>query len=78
MTEASKPSRCPACQSPHITAILYGMPVFDDDLDTALKGGEVVLGGCCIADESPSWVCNDCKHQWGRLNLPTAETDIAE
>ena len=28
--------------------ILYGMPAFDDDLQSKLDSGKVVLGGCLI------------------------------
>lgn len=56
---------CPKCQSTHIALIFYGYPV---DIDEYLKGIESGLyapGGCCVDENSPRWICNDCKFEFG-------------
>ena len=53
-------SECPKCGSIKIAEILYGMPTFSEELQTAMDKGQVVLGGCCIRDDDPSWRCVEC------------------
>lgn len=57
---ALKNMTCPNCNSPRVARILYGMPMFDDKLDKAMKEGKIVLGGCCITDNDPDYQCLDC------------------
>ena len=52
-----KPIRCPGCGGSRVVRVVYGMP--DLELFNALERGEVVLGGCCISDLDPSWLCLD-------------------
>lgn len=52
---------CPHCGSEWIADILYGEPVFDDELSEALEKGRIHLGGCCIFRNSPKYHCNNCK-----------------
>ncbi len=30
------------------------------------EAGKLVLGGCCITDESAKWYCLDCEHEYGK------------
>jgi hypothetical protein len=55
-----KPDTCPECGSERIARILYGLPAFSDSLRKRLDNNEVVLGGCCITGNDPSWKCIDC------------------
>ena len=61
--------KCPHCGSTNTARILYGMPAFDDDLQSKLDSGKVVLGGCLIQMiekdgqtiiVNPDRKCNDC------------------
>ena len=40
---------------------MYGLPVFSDQLNAAIKDGRKVLGGCCITGDDPAWKCLDCE-----------------
>mgnify|MGYP000855944048 CR=1 FL=1 len=55
------PSECPKCGSTRVAKIVYGLPVFSDQLNAAIKDGRKVLGGCCITGDDPAWKCLDCK-----------------
>jgi rubredoxin len=55
--------KCPVCGSRNAQEVVYGYP--DMDLVEQADRGEVVLGGCCIEDDSPRWQCRDCGHEWG-------------
>jgi len=63
---SSRPSKCPQCGSLRVAAILYGLPIFDDGLRRDLEAGRVVLGGCCVSNDSPAWRCLACGHKWGQ------------
>lgn len=39
--------------------IVYGLP----GPDFSYEG--MILGGCCIDDDSPDWHCEDCRWEWG-------------
>ena len=60
-----KPADCPKCGSQRVAGILYGLPDFSEKLERELDAGEVVLGGCVITDDDPSWHCVECGHRWG-------------
>jgi hypothetical protein len=55
-----KPRKCPKCNSKRIASILYGMPAYSEKLESDMQEGNIVLGGCCIEDGAPNWVCADC------------------
>lgn len=55
-----KPVKCPQCKSSRIARILYGMPAFSEKLNKDLEDERIVLGGCCILDDDPSWQCVAC------------------
>ena len=61
------PSHCPACYSPRVACILYGLPDFSPELERDMNAGRVVLGGCSVFEDSPEWQCMACRHRWGRL-----------
>jgi hypothetical protein len=55
-----RPQSCPACGSPRIARILYGLPAFSKDLEDALSEGIVALGGCVLSGDDPEWQCLGC------------------
>ncbi len=67
VTAQSRPSRCPSCGASGVSAILYGLPVVDEELDRDLDAGRIALGGCCVWEGMPSWRCSHCHHEWGDL-----------
>jgi ribosomal protein L37AE/L43A len=56
-----KPRKCPACGSARVARILYGLPAFSKRLEADMNAARVVLGGCCVTDDDPSWQCADCE-----------------
>ena len=68
--------KCPYCGSKNTARILYGMPVFSDELQAKLDSGKLHLGGCCISgvrDSNGSMIaldperyCNDCHKEFAR------------
>ena len=57
---AKKPKVCHECGSEKIARILYGLPVYTEDISKKVENNEIVLGGCCITKDDPSWQCTDC------------------
>ena len=55
-----KPDKCPKCGSDKIAKILYGMPAFSESLRKDLDENKIVLGGCCISNDDPTWQCTSC------------------
>jgi hypothetical protein len=35
----------------------------------AAEKGEIVMGGCIVHEDNPTWSCKKCGHRWGRLGL---------
>ncbi len=56
------PLNCPKCGSKNIVRIVYGYPNAEA-LEEAKKGN-IILGGCCVSDNSPNFHCKDCKYEW--------------
>lgn len=54
--------QCPKCKSKRAIPILYGMP--PPELERDEREGKLVLGGC-TPDESKTWHCKNCGHDWG-------------
>ena len=52
--------KCPKCQSENVARILYGLPVMDSELEKAMESGKIVLGGCTIIEDDPSYRCDNC------------------
>jgi hypothetical protein len=71
------PAACPACRSPRVARILYGLPHFTPALERELDEGRAVLGGCVVFDESPRWQCVACGHRWGRIEWGPPPEDEA-
>jgi hypothetical protein len=59
--------KCPKCGSDSIAEILYGLPAFDEQMERDIDSGKIVLGGCCISDDSSKGHCNKCKYEWGSV-----------
>ena len=58
---SKKPSVCPVCRSKKIAEYMYGMPAYSEKLKKELDEGKIILGGCCITDQDPSFACQECK-----------------
>jgi hypothetical protein len=53
-----KPPKCPHCGAKKVVDILYGYPS-DEGFEKADKG-ELVIGGCIVSGDNPSWQCTTC------------------
>lgn len=51
---------CPLCGGNNTSRILWGMPALTPQLEEELNTNKIVLGGCCISDNGPTYHCNDC------------------
>ena len=58
--------KCPKCGSNNTVPIVYGMPPYE--LFEKEEIHEVILGGCIVHDDSPSWHCKDCENYWGKYS----------
>ena len=52
--------KCPKCGSKRVAPILYGLPVFSDELEQKLNNEELYLGGCCVSHWDPAFHCFEC------------------
>ena len=50
--------QCPFCENNKLKPILYGMPTHAA-FELAEKG-HFILGGCCIEENAPKWLCPKC------------------
>ena len=66
---AKKPVKCPVCGSEKIAAILYGLPAFSPSLRQELGDEKIVLGGCCITGDDPTWACLACNTKIYKMTL---------
>lgn len=57
--------KCPQCGGSNVAEILWGLPVFNEELERKLDEGSIVLGGCCITGDDPEWRCNNCGCEFG-------------
>jgi len=55
-----KPHKCPVCGYTIIADILFGMPAFDPEMKKEINEGRLVLAGCIVSDNDPSWCCTKC------------------
>ena len=60
-----KPEKCPKCGSAKVLRIVYGMP--SDEAIKASREGKITLGGCMIPIGGPTWRCDECGHEGGKL-----------
>lgn len=59
--------KCPGCGSTDTVKILYGEPAYE--AYEASEREEIVLGGCCISDISPTRHCKVCGQDFGGRTL---------
>ncbi len=57
-----KPSNCPRCNSMRIADIAYGLFTPNEELESKIQSGEMILGGCTFHEDSSRWCCLDCKY----------------
>lgn len=57
-----KPIKCHKCGKTTVVKILYGEPT--PEAGEWEKVGKVVLGGCCITQDSPEWACTHCQTEY--------------
>ena len=59
---ARKPVKCPICGQKPVAKIVYRLIDFsgEDEIGQELKEGKIVLGGCCISSDDPTWECTKC------------------
>lgn len=58
MIISSRPKYCPNCGKKTIAEIIWGMP-FSADMEME-KTGKVIIGGCIVSDNDPTWRCRSC------------------
>jgi hypothetical protein len=73
---SSKRTPCPKCQSKKIVPIQYGKPTMAT-LDKS-EAGKLVLGGCCVNEESAKWYCLDCEHEFGQYWDPLKDLKLPD
>lgn len=56
--------RCPKCQKLSAARIIYGLPT--PDIYEVWDRGQIILGGCCIWENMPDWMCRECGYAWNR------------
>lgn len=64
---------CPQCASSKVARIHYGE--VDEEVILESEAGKIVLGGCCVFEDSPRWCCLKCKHTWG-LDMECPAVDV--
>lgn len=57
----SKPRACPVCGFSPVASIQYGKPVMTPELEKKLQEGRIAIGGCCVSQDSPDWMCSSCE-----------------
>ena len=48
-------------------AIIYGLPSLE--LMKQVEDGKLALGGCCIGENDPEWLCKECGQDWGMVKV---------
>lgn len=57
------PAKCPKCGSTQIRPMVYGQGVPADWINgLPVNAIGFVLGGCCAAENAPTWICLDCQY----------------
>jgi rubrerythrin len=59
-TSHEKPEKCPSCGSGKVAQILWGYPAYDEEMEKDLEAGRIILGGCVVSGNDPSWQCVKC------------------
>ena len=52
--------KCPICGGKETAPILYGLPLFDEEMERRIRDHEVYLGGCMVSPENPQIHCFSC------------------
>ena len=66
---AKKPNKCPECGSDKIASILFGLPAFSPGLREDIKENKIVLDGCCISGDDPTWECTTCNTKIYKMKI---------
>lgn len=56
---------CPSCTATNPLEILYGSP--SNEMQAAELEGTIALGGPVAGEDSPTYRCRDCSHEFGEL-----------
>ena len=59
-----KPIKCKRCRG-KVLNVQYGEP--GKEMMEAAEKGEIILGGCCISQESPDYQCSSCGQRYRRM-----------
>ena len=70
--------KCPHCGSSDTADILWGLPVFSEELEKAVADRTIVLGGCCISENDPSFHCNACGKNFGKQPFIRTRKKVAD
>ena len=54
---------CGKCGKKKVKLIAYGMPAGPDSF-----APNEIIGGCIIEEDSPKWHCENCGHEWGKVD----------
>ena len=73
-----KMKKCPRCGSTRLAPILYGYPLFDDELQKKLEEEKLALGGCCITGCDPKYHCFECDSDVGTPPVLLSEQGKAD
>ena len=57
--------KCPNCGKGNPSKLLWGMPVYSEELQRDIDSGKIRLAGCCIIDDNPTrYYCRWCKNEF--------------
>lgn len=71
----NKPRKCPKCGG-KVARIFYGMPAFSERLQADLDAGRIVLGGCEIFENMPTWQCTNCGQEFKKQEKRPSDSPI--
>ncbi|MFK4754146.1 hypothetical protein [Oceanobacter antarcticus] len=67
IVRSRKPRKCPACGFAPVGSILYGFPLYSEQLQEEMDSGKTIIGGCEMPVineagewDSPHWQCSRC------------------
>jgi hypothetical protein len=67
-----RPQKCYRCSNSVVGKILFGKPMFSDELELKIQKGEIVIGGCCLGTDDPVWQCKECGQMyWRKTSAPS-------
>lgn len=61
----TRPQCCPACGSPRVAEVFYGMPPDGVAMQPLFDAGVFRLADKPLLEASPEWHCCACHHEWG-------------